>query len=1328
MRRNFKKSIAGALAGLMVLGSLQPLNAQAMEIDSSMINDFISGDYVVESDEATDRVITNNVLTNFNTSFEGADGEGKLYWWNDLSWSPSLLTPYGEMAKPSDDCGDNYMLTTGGCQFGNADLASIITSGSTYEYTYYAKLADAEASGDLDLVITGATSDWSATAAATVTPDEDVTLSGDWQKVTGTFTLADSKDQVQVKFQGAADVQYCIDDFRVGLIAAGGSGEITYGDNIIVNPYFADADVTAWNSAQGESVITAETAGEAIFDDVTTYGKIARDPASSGTGDAFVQDISENVEYGAEYTVEFYAMLSDEYAGAPENQRVVEFAPFIKPAEGDTRYLGASYSSELSGTLSQTLEPGVWTKYEGAFKIDATEGDQVVIRIIEQGTNYGQGDCVKGDYCITGVSMKKINKPKPEIEKDIPNWKDSITKGLGGNTIAGTCFGVGSLTDEALMELSTKHFNAISFENELKPDSLLTSSPKLNGATFAASNGMTIDVPDLTYTNPNKMLDFVKKWNEDNDGNIKIRGHVLVWHSQTPEWFFHENYDAEADYVDKDEMDARLEWYIKTVLEYYTKAGSEYEGMFYGWDVVNEAMSDGTGKPRKASDNSNWARIYGDESNEYIIKAFRFANQYAPAELELYYNDYNDSVPLKCAGITQLLKDIKAAEGTRIDAMGMQSHHGMSDPTISQIEAAVRSYAGVVGAVQLTELDLKASNTYDGTDKTRGDEYTKQAYRYKEIFDLLVNLDAEDDIEVTGITVWGTIDPLSWLQSSNSVGGASQGGNQCPLLFDGDYKAKPAFWAFVDATKLEPNIQKVVAVEKTDDSYAQGKEYNMDKATFVPMWDKDGLKILFNVQDANVDETDAITVYVDPAMTKAEVTPVKVEAKRADATATDGGYKAEVTVPLNNAAVAAKVGFDVVITDGNDKVVFNDLKSLYETNSKYYAELVMKPYATIAKTSAAITIDGEADAAWNNVNAIPLSINLGSQVEANAKLLWDATNLYVYAEVKDAVLDATSSAVHEKDSLEVFIDENNAKTESYEADDKQYRVNYLNEQTFNGTKCNADNIQSKVKLTDTGYVVEAAYKWTDITPAVGTEIGLELQINDAQNGARIGTLSWYDESGQGWTSTAVYGTVKLVAGKKEVVDKVFDFEDVDIIEGNWKYEAVKYVYNRDIMGKVGASNQFQPDNTLTRAMFATVLYRVAGEPEVEFVEKFPDVAAGKWYSEAIIWANKNGIVNGYSTGDYGVNDNITREQIAKMLYEYAQNVAGYDVSGKADIEKFTDCGDVSGWAVDYIKWAADAEMITGKPNGDGTFRIDPKGQATRAECAKMIQKFLEKYE
>ena len=202
--------------------------------------------------------------------------------------------------------------------------------------------------------------------------------------------------------------------------------------------------------------------------------------------------------------------------------------------------------------------------------------------------------------------------------------------------------------------------------------------------------------------------------------------------------------------------------------------------------------------------------------------------------------------------------------------------------------------------------------------------------------------------------------------------------------------------------------------------------------------------------------------------------------------------------------------------------------------------------------------------------------------------------------------------------------------------------------------------------------------------------------------------------------------VKALVEKAETVEKKWIFTDVKVTTGNWKYESVKYVYNKDVMGAVTGTTEFQPDRPLNRAMFATVLYRMAGEPKVTFENKFTDVVAGKWYSNAILWAYQNKIVSGFSDGSYGIEANITREQIAKMLNEYAK-LCKYDISQKNALNEFTDAASVSNWAVEYMQWATAVKMISGKPNGDGSFRLDPKGEATRAECAAMLQRFANKY-
>lgn len=943
------------------------------------------------------------------------------------------------------------------------------------------------------------------------------------------------------------DASFCLTSVVVTLKEGSGS-QITHGENIIDNGDFSNQDFSSWSASKGDATITAEPVENGADIGVTTCGAITRSQDPSKSYECFAQDITENVSEGEEYEFSFWAKLSDDYnKELKDSQKTVQFQPYYENGDGKQEY---DTTGLISGTSAQILEAGKWTKFEGTYKIPSG-AKKVVIRILEQGNWQEPGSCIMGKYYVANVSMKKITKPKPEIEENIPDWKASVTESLGNGSIAGTAIMSSEISDDTLMALVKKHFNAVTFGNELKPDALFNYQIGQSvDSTTITFQGKELKVPvvndkqeNLDFSRADAMLDKILEWNNANPNDkIRVRGHVLVWHSQTPEWFFHEDYDVAKPYADKETMNRRLEWFIFSVFDHYfgKAANGKYDGLFYGWDVVNEAVNGNTYRDDKvisdASDtstsdtrhgsNSMWWRVY--KSNEFIINAFKYANKYAPKNVELYYNDFGETDNTKCEGIVKLINDVKSADGTRLDAFGMQAHYNVDGFSAAQFKSVAKKYAQAAGKVQLTELDFKASSTYDGTAATKESEYTKMAYCHKNLYEAIKAL-KEEGANVSGITVWGVIEPNSWLHSQSNLGGGASGSAQCPLLFDGNYKAKPAYWAYVDATKLQPAIQKVTITEAKDGNIA-GETYTIDQgavqAEFIPVWDADGLTVQVKVKDTTVNDADAVTVYVDPDNSASDITPHKVTVARTAAAAIAGGYQATVKVSMKGLKVAQQISLDVVVNNDGETGSFNDLTGKQESSSKYYAVATMKP--GIEKIPyGTISVDADADAAWGNAVNIPLTINKGSEASANAKVLWDDDNLYVYATVKDAALDKTGAQTHEQDSLEVFIDEDNGKTASYGEDDKQYRINYENEQSFNGKKCLAENVKSATKTIDGGYVVEAAFKWTDIKPANGTKIGLEFQINDAKDGKRIGTLSWYDETGMGWSGSNVYGTVEL---------------------------------------------------------------------------------------------------------------------------------------------------------------------------------------------------------
>ena len=457
------------------------------------------------------------------------------------------------------------------------------------------------------------------------------------------------------------------------------------------------------------------------------------------------------------------------------------------------------------GQVSKSESEGE-TEVTDVAGLDETETDQKV-----------EDDTVNNDAEVSGE-----NTEDPETDTDgqeeVIILKDGVEEKLG--CFVGTAITGQELGDSKLWTLITTHFNAITLGNELKPDCMFGySNGVCPGTEEAELNGETIVVPKMDYSRAEKILDKIAEWNHDNPDNmIKVRGHVLVWHSQTPEWFFHVDYDKNKDYADKETMNKRLEWYIRTMLTHFTGDDSKYKDLFYGWDVVNEAVSDGTGTYRSDHENpdeplsndthgsnSSWWHVY--QSNEYIINAFIYANKYAPESLELYYNDYNECAGMKSTGIVNLLQAVKEqegapGEGTRIDAMGMQGHYNVGSPNAFEFEDAVRAYAAVVGNVQITEMDMKSSEGYDGSAEAKEEEYEKQAKRYNTLYLTMQMLNGKDGINITGLTFWGTVDHYSWLQTRSDVGGGNKEGlPECPLLFDDMYEPKPAFYVFAGQYK-----------------------------------------------------------------------------------------------------------------------------------------------------------------------------------------------------------------------------------------------------------------------------------------------------------------------------------------------------------------------------------------------------------------------------------------------------------------------------------------------------------------------------------------------
>ena len=189
-----------------------------------------------------------------------------------------------------------------------------------------------------------------------------------------------------------------------------------------------------------------------------------------------------------------------------------------------------------------------------------------------------------------------------------------------------------------------------------------------------------------------------------------------------------------------------------------------------------------------------------------------------------------------------------------------------------------------------------------------------------------------------------------------------------------------------------------------------------------------------------------------------------------------------------------------------------------------------------------------------------------------------------------------------------------------------------------------------------------------------------------------------------------------------VKEQVLPFTDVKT--NAWFYQSVRYVFDKGIMTGT-TSSTFAPYEPLARAQFAIMLHRLNGAPKMEYTKNFPDVKANEWFTDAVLWAHDAGIITGYSnTGRFGPADNINREQLAVMLYRYAK-YKGYSTSQRASLGSFSDASKVNGFAKEAMQWAVGAGIISGKNNET---KLDPQGNATRAECATIIMRFMEQFE
>lgn len=254
--------------------------------------------------------------------------------------------------------------------------------------------------------------------------------------------------------------------------------------------------------------------------------------------------------------------------------------------------------------------------------------------------------------------------------------------------------------------------------------------------------------------------------------NMKMRGHTLCWHTQTPRWLFK---DSAGNNVSKEVLLQRLKDHITAVV-------TRYKGKIYAWDVVNEVIADDSATFYR---NSPFYQITGEE---FIAKAFEYAHAADP-KAQLFYNDYNTEQPIKREKIYEMLKKLLAAK-VPITGVGLQGHWHIYDPLKTELKNSIDKFSSLGLDVQVTELDISiyAPRNHPSADTTAGftpDREQKQLEQYKTVFEVL----RQNKKKLNGITFWNVSDRRSWLDN--------RGKKNYPLLFDQQNNPKKAYWEVV---------------------------------------------------------------------------------------------------------------------------------------------------------------------------------------------------------------------------------------------------------------------------------------------------------------------------------------------------------------------------------------------------------------------------------------------------------------------------------------------------------------------------------------------------
>ncbi|WP_243847455.1 endo-1,4-beta-xylanase [Microbacterium ulmi] len=1092
------KLVAGQPAAKLNVGINQPgaanqyawVGSRVDVTDAAWVQ--IGGDYTVdpatapteiyiESDSATAEYLVDDVLITTPlpeptvTTVVSSDFEG-------ATTDPWFVRGSGALALDADaHSGAQALKITGRTASWNSPAVpgALFTTG-TYHVSGWVKLAAGQEPAQANF---GAEQKGASNEYPWIGSRVDVTDSA-WVQIGGDFTVdPDHLPQSIYIETTSATAEYLIDDVLITQDATGPGGPVQEPGTVLVDSSFDDGSLGAWTARQG-SESSSPTVGVVAGGALDT-ANAAQVSDRTHEGDGIQLDVKDVLLPGQTYALEAY----------------VRFAPGSELGRGLTvsmRTVSGTSSPSFSNLIQvENATATGWTKVSGTFTVPGYDTNAEL---------YFEARYNSGNTSTFLVDQVKVWVPEPEVvDTSLVPLKDTVDFPVG------VAIDQRETTGQAA-KLLLHHFDQITAENHMKVEAWYDADKQ-----FARNAQATA------------LLDFA----QEND--LRVYGHVLVWHSQTPAWFFQDDSGRELTSSDADKqlLRDRLKTHIddiaKSIHDDYGAYGSETNPIV-AWDVVNEVVADQATPDGLRT--SRWYQVLGEEyihlAFEYADEAFNgtYAASGADRPVKLFINDYNTEQALKGQQYEALVKRLLAA-GVPVDGVGHQFHLSITS-SVASLKAALDRFAGLGLAQEVTEMDVTI-NPADEPNRI------KQGYFYRDAFAVFRDYEAAAPAseKLFSVTLWGLTDNRSWRST------------QQPLLFGGDLQAKPAYFGAVGDAEGLPGLINTANVfggdVALDDGFENAVEWkNLPENTltgeiggFQARWAADHLTVLVRstVAADRVEFAYGDQQYVyDPASADS-VPGIETEI--------GGTHYIAVHLPHTGVAAGGSADFDVRVVAGGS------VAGAWNTPGDTGRLTFLEPLSTldIPEAADAPVVDAAVDGVWADAAVASTAKTIEGNAEgaaAEVRTLWKDNTLYALFQVTDPVIDKSNSDPWNQDSVELFLDLGNSRSGAYGPNDTQIRVTTENKLTFgtgDAALQQARVLSSATALTDTGYVVELAIALngqsggqSDVPlGGAGTFHGIDFQVNDGRAGSRYSVHTWAEPTGTGYQNTARWGAAQLVA-------------------------------------------------------------------------------------------------------------------------------------------------------------------------------------------------------